>query len=49
MYSLEDNICLYIPLKNPVGKTKNMTYAYVNTASLKTFYEKPCEEKLIKR
>jgi hypothetical protein len=27
-----------------MGKTRNMTYAYTNISSLKTFYEKPCEE-----
>jgi hypothetical protein len=32
-----------------VGKIKNMAYAYTNIASLKTLYEKPCEEKLMKR
>ena len=41
-------ICLWYHLKNPVGKTRDMTYVYVITASLKTFYEKPWEEKLIK-
>jgi hypothetical protein len=30
-------------------KTRNMTYAYTNIASLKTLYEKPCGEKLMKR
>jgi hypothetical protein len=32
-----------------MGKTRNMTYAYTNIASLKTIYEKPYEEKLMKR
>jgi hypothetical protein len=49
IYSLEDNLCLSYPFKNPCGETRNMTYAYTNIVSLKTLYEKPCEEKLMKR
>lgn len=46
-YSLEDNMSL-ISFRKYMDKKRNIAYAYVNIGLLKTFCQKPCDEKLMK-